>query len=145
MVRVNLIDPSFLSDQHLIAEYNEILMLASYIERYPLRECEVESIPGEYCLGKGHMRFFKDKGPYLIERHETLKKEMRKRGFTPRKTLSLKKAVNCAGRPYAPAEKDKEIIKKRLLEKIELKPDYYRYMGEKKTPDFFRGLIRDSF
>lgn len=50
MVRVNLIDPKFLSDQHIIAEYDEILMLISYIRRSKIRD----DIPKRYCLGKGH-------------------------------------------------------------------------------------------
>ena len=35
MVRVNLVNPAALSDQHLVAEYNEILMLGAYIRIYP--------------------------------------------------------------------------------------------------------------
>jgi hypothetical protein len=34
MVRVNLISPSKLADQHLIAEYDEILMLLGYVHRF---------------------------------------------------------------------------------------------------------------
>ena len=77
MVRVNLISPKLLSDQHLIAEYNEILMLLGYVRKYP----KLVGIPKDYCLGKGHILFFKDKLGYLKERHELLKKEMRIRGF----------------------------------------------------------------
>ena len=35
MVRVNIINPNKLADQHLIAEYNEILMLLGYVRKYP--------------------------------------------------------------------------------------------------------------
>jgi len=31
MVKINLIHPRYLTDQHLIAEYNEILMLLAYL------------------------------------------------------------------------------------------------------------------
>ena len=57
MVRINLINPRYLADQHLIAEYDEILMLLGYVKRYP----KIDDIPTNYCLGKGHIRFFKDK------------------------------------------------------------------------------------
>jgi hypothetical protein len=53
MVRVNLVQPEMLADQHLIAEYNEILMLTAYIRTHP----ETADLPKHYCLGKGHMRF----------------------------------------------------------------------------------------
>ena len=35
MVRINLVEPKKLADQHLIAEYDEILMLLGYVRRYP--------------------------------------------------------------------------------------------------------------
>ena len=80
MVRVNLISPKKLTDQHLIAEYAEILILADYIKKYP----KLENIPKNFCLGEGHQRFFKNKIKYLKKRHEELKKEMRNRNFKPR-------------------------------------------------------------
>jgi len=74
MVRVNLINPGCLADQHLIAEYAEILMLVGYIKKHP----EKDNIPARYTLKTGHMRFFKDKALYLKKRHEQLIKEMKK-------------------------------------------------------------------
>lgn len=85
MVRINLINPVKLADQHLIAEYDEILMLVAYIKKYP----KIENIPKNYCLGKGHMTFFKNKMTYLKKRHEELKIEMKKRGFQINKTINL--------------------------------------------------------
>ena len=73
MVRVNLIHPKSLADQHLIAEYDEILMLLGYVRRYPKKE----NIPEKYTLGKGHIKFFKDKLLYLKKRHELIKEEMK--------------------------------------------------------------------
>jgi hypothetical protein len=49
MVRVNLIEPRRLSDQHLLAEYNEILMLFGYIKKFPAAKAPV---PENYVLGK---------------------------------------------------------------------------------------------
>ena len=74
MVRINLIKPRFLSDQHLIAEYDEILMLIAYIKKYS--KTNLDKIPNNYSLGKGHILFFKNKVLYLKNRHEKLKKEM---------------------------------------------------------------------
>ncbi len=83
MVRINLINPRYLSDQHLIAEYDEILMLLGYVKKYSI--LKLEEIPKKYCFGEGHIKFFKNKLLYLKRRHELIKKEMQNRGFKTNK------------------------------------------------------------
>ena len=139
MVRVNLINPKKLSDQHLIAEYNEILMLEAYIKKYP--EINKEETPKDYCLGKGHMKFFKNKLNYLEKRHKELKKEMKARGFKTNKSVDVVLCGKENKKNWKPKDKDFKIIKKRIKEKIELKPGFYRYFGKKKPKDFFKGLL----
>ena len=138
MVRINLINPKNLADQHLIAEYNEILMLLGHVDKFPT----IKNQPKQYCLGKGHINFFKDKIKYLKERHELIKKEMKNREFKISKTINLNKYNKEYRKNWKPEIKDKEIIKKRLIKKINLKPDYYRYGGEKKPKRFFVDLIK---
>ena len=138
MVRVNLIEPRKLADQHLIAEYAEILMLAAYIRDYP----SDENIPPKYCLCKGHMRFFKNKLKYLKKRHGLLSKEMRKRGFVPSRKLDISKFPARLRKNWKPNKSDREVIKKRLRYKINLKPSFYRYFGEKKPKKFFLSLLK---
>ena len=132
MVRINLINPKQLADQHLIAEYNEILMLFGYVKKYP----KLGEIPSKYTLGRGHILFFKNKLSYLKKRHELIKKEIKKRGFKADKTIKLgdfpKKLVN----DWKPSSKDKSIIKKRLIDKIKLRPEFYNYYGKKKSTLF---------
>jgi len=132
MVRINLINPKKLADQHLIAEYNEILMLLGYVRKYPV----VKDIPKEYCLGPGHIKFFKNKLLYLKKRHETLKKEMIRRGFTPTKIIDLNEFPKNLRNDWKAKKKDFKIITKRIREKIKLKPDYYRYWVRKKVRSF---------
>jgi deoxyribonuclease (pyrimidine dimer) len=139
MVRINLISPKNLSDQHLIAEYDEILMLLAYVKRYP----SPDGIPSSYCLGKGHIKFFKDKLLYLKSRHESIKKEMKRRGFRAAKTARLsfrKELLNT----WKPGQKDLDLIKKRLISRIMLKPSYYRYCRKHMPAAFFISLIRKS-
>jgi deoxyribonuclease (pyrimidine dimer) len=138
MVRINLINPKKLSDQHLIAEYNEMLMLIEYIRRNP----SLEKIPKNYCLGKGHMKFFKDKVLYLKKRHKILKNEMIKRNFHPTKTLQINQIPKNNKNDWHPVQKDKEIIKKRIKQKIKQKPIFYRYYSKIKPPKFFLELLR---
>lgn len=126
MVRVNIINSRNLTDQHLVAEYLEIIMLVSYVKKHPSLEC----IPEKYCLGRGHIKFFKNKLKYLKKRHEELKKEMKKRGFKARKILKIRLTKKYM-QDYKPTKKDKEVIKKRLIQKINMKPDFYRYYRKK--------------
>ncbi len=137
MVRINLISPRSLSDQHLIAEYNEILMLFGHAGKYP----KIKSSPKSYCLGEGHINFFKNKLLYLAKRHEEIKREMRRRKFKTSKKISLSHFSKSLLNDWKPCSSDKNIIKKRLIEKLSKKPNFYRYFGEKKPKGFFLKLI----
>jgi deoxyribonuclease (pyrimidine dimer) len=137
MVRINLINPCKLTDQHLVAEYDEMLMLMVYVRKHQ----SLEGIPERYCLGKGHMKFFKDKVLYLKKRHELLKKEMRKRGFAARKTLNIKGINKKLMEDWSPNPKDLQVIKKRLKQKISLKPEWYRYYGKHCPKKFLLELL----
>lgn len=140
MVRVNLLNPRVLADQHLIAEYDEILMLLGYVKRYP--NIKNGEIAKNYLLGPGHIRFFKNKLLYLKKRHELLKKEMIARGFTPHITINLSEYPKELCNDWKPQEKDFNIIKERIISKIEKKPNYYRYYGEYKGKEFLIKLLK---
>ena len=142
MVRINIINPRNLADQHLIAEYDEILMLLGYISRYP--KIKNDEIPKEYCLGTGHIRFFKDKLLYIKKRHELIKKEMQRRGFTTNITINLKEFPKKLANDWTPNNKDKEIIKTRIIGKLKKKPEYYRYERKHKDLKFFLDMIKKS-
>ena len=137
MVRVNLVNPKYLTDQHLIAEYAEVLMLLAYIKQHP----EKKEIPKKFTLKNGHMRFFKDKVMYLKNRHEQIIKEMKKRGFRPTRTLKTYGVKRSLMNNWKPNPQDLQIIKKRLIQKINLKPEWYRYYGKHKSKRFLIELI----
>jgi deoxyribonuclease (pyrimidine dimer) len=137
MVRINLLDPKCLTDQHLVAEYDEMLMLMAYVRKHQ----SLEGIPDNYCLGKGHIKFFKNKISYLKKRHELLKKEMRRRGFVARKTLNVKGIGKALVKDWKPNPQDLLIIKKRIKQKILLKPGWYRYYRKYRTKKFLLKLI----
>ncbi|MGV8172230.1 MAG: pyrimidine dimer DNA glycosylase/endonuclease V [Candidatus Woesearchaeota archaeon] len=143
MVRINIINPKALTDQHLIAEYDEMLMLLGYVERYPdIKIINGRSeIPERYTLNKGHMKFFKDKLKYLKRRHELLKSEMRKRGFKPIKSIDLHKYPKALHNDWKPRMDDFKIIIDRITWKINKKPEYYRYYGKYRDKDFLIGLL----
>jgi deoxyribonuclease (pyrimidine dimer) len=140
MVRINLIDPKALADQHLIAEYNEILMLVGYVRKYPHKE----RIPANYVLGSGHIRFFADKLWYLKYRHEIVTDEMKRRGFKPTKKLDTKGLPKGLHNDWMPDKKDATIIKERLILKLHAKPRYYRHGGKKLHVDKLVSKIRSA-
>ena len=141
MVRINLVDPRQLADQHLIAEYNEILMLFGHVKKHPA----IRNAPPRYCLGKGHISFFKDKLLYLKHRHDLIKVEMRRRGFRAAKTISLSRFPKILRNDFSPDKNDFRLIRRRLLQKIRLKPEFYTYCREHRSLSFFRRLLSDSF
>ncbi|HLC87235.1 MAG TPA: pyrimidine dimer DNA glycosylase/endonuclease V [Candidatus Nanoarchaeia archaeon] len=140
MVRVNIINPRNLADQHLIAEYQEIIMLLGYVKKHP--KTSLDKIPANYLLGPGHILFFKNKLKYLKNRHEQLRKEMQKRGFQPKKKISLMGLPKEFVRNWSPTDKDKQIIKKRLIERVSMKPSWYTYYREHKSKEFLANLIK---
>ena len=131
MTRINLIDPSELTDQHLIAEYREIFMVAGSLKRTLVSKSgyQKSKVPKEYTLNAGHVYFFYNKGEYLDKRYLILIKEMKRRGFKPDKNRIFPKEIfvkNGLYNDWTPNPKDYILIKKRIKEKIAMKPGWYR-------------------
>ena len=136
MTRINLVKPSELSDQHLVAEYREIFMVGSALQRSIKSKNwknTIESLPEEFTLNVGHVKFFYNKGKYLHKRYLELIKEMRRRGMNPdpNRKFNLGQWPNDLYQDWEPTSKDIEIIKKRIQEKINEKPNWYRWSKEK--------------
>jgi len=130
MVRINLISPSDLTDQHLIAEYNEILMAFGCFRRMKFNPSKISE---KYVLGKGHITFFSDKLLFLLLRHEELSKEMLERNFKPTKKLNYWKILREFGwkrfNNYFPTQEAISLNRERIIYKIKSKPNFYRYKG----------------
>ncbi|AKA61961.1 endonuclease V [Proteus phage vB_PmiM_Pm5461] len=128
MTRINLLDPSLLTDQHLIAEYRElprVFTLALKAYGKPVK------IPANYVLGTGHVKFFYNKLKFLEQRQNALIQECKNRGFN----ISFEKTDFIFPKSwyndYIPSETDIMLSKSRLDEKIAQKPDWYKYYGKK--------------
>ena len=80
MTRINLVDPSELSDKHLTAEKHEITRVFG-LARKAQYEMHKKKQPSAYTLGTGHVLFFYDKLKFVSDRYYLLCTEMRKRGF----------------------------------------------------------------
>ena len=132
MTRINLINPGELSDQHLVAEYREIFMVGSSLQRSMKSKSwskTINNIPKNFTLNKGHVTFFYNKGKYLDRRYQKLVTEMKKRGMNPNPGRKFKKDQwpKELYNDWQPKQKDYEIIRKRIDEKVSLKPDWYRF------------------
>ena len=131
MTRINIIEPSELYDQHLIAEYREIFMVAGSLKRTLVSKAgyRKEKVSKRYTLNKGHVYFFYNKGLYLHKRYDAIIKEMKERGFKPdsgRKFPDNIFIVNGLYHDWKPNKEDYKVIRKRIKEKIALRPGWYR-------------------
>lgn len=131
MTRINIISPSELTDQHLIAEYREIFMVAGSLKRTLISKSGfVESkVPKNFTLNNGHVYFFYNKGKYLYKRYNLIIKEMKSRGFKPNENRIFPKDIfinNNLFNDWEPNQNDIKIIRKRINDKIAMKPSWYR-------------------
>jgi len=131
MTRINLVEPSELTDQHLIAEYREIFMVGGSLNRTLNSKVgyKEDRVPKRYTLNKGHVYFFYNKGKYLHNRYHELISEMKKRGFQPDKSRVFPTSVfkdNGLYKDWMPNIEDYKIIRQRISEKIAMKPNWYR-------------------
>ena len=137
MTRINAnIDPKDLTSKHLVAEYRELPMIHAAL-RKSLKTKSVhevlKSIPKKFTLNTGHVRHFYNKLKFLDARYELLRQEMINRGMNPDPSRHL----DVSGIPYvffgdAHFDKDdNKIICDRLIEKVRMKPDFYKVDANK--------------
>lgn len=72
MTRINLVDPSELCDQHLLAEHRELTRIPNAVAR---GRFSLVGQPADYKLGEGHVRFFFDKLAFLQRCYAALHEE----------------------------------------------------------------------
>jgi deoxyribonuclease (pyrimidine dimer) len=79
MTRINAtIPPASLCDQHLVAEYREILRTTTLATNKPV---DKSKLPQTFTLGTGHVKFFYDKLKYIHLRFNSLRQELINRGY----------------------------------------------------------------
>lgn len=81
MTRINLgIDPSELTDQHLLAEHREIKRVCSTYKTW-VKNGRKTKIPESFRLGTGHVMYFVDKPRLTLRRYDEIHAECLNRGF----------------------------------------------------------------
>lgn len=119
------VDPQVLTDQHLIAEYRELMIPVGQLRK--LNWVSKTEAPAELKLGKGHIVFWRDKQLYLKRRHEALVHEMKFRGFNPKYSFwDLEDIPKEFLNDWTPDQKATNLLRQRIWEKILLKPEWYR-------------------
>lgn len=132
MTRINIIPVEELTDQHLMAEYREMFMVGSALQKsLKSPNWDKNRIPKELTLGTGHVMFFYDKGQYLYKRYSQIQKELTKRNYKLDKTR-LFKVTQFPTEYYndwTPTDRDRTILRERIQERINEKPEWYRHNG----------------
>lgn len=120
MTRINVVPPSELCRQHLVAEYREITRVFGQ-RRNAIQSRRKLAPPKEYTLGAGHVTFFTDKLGYVLERYHQLQAEMRARGYTvnavPDQDLTNGIDSRWFGQ-YTPTPQAVEINRQRIKERM---------------------------
>lgn len=131
MTRINIIDPSELYDQHLVAEYREIFMVVPSLRRSLNRKTPFKKseIPNTYTLNRGHVKFFYNKLEYLQKRYQSLITEMKRRGMNPdakRTFPDISDLPEWTKGDWSPTLEEQKIVRARIEKRIAEKPNWYR-------------------
>ncbi len=132
MTRINIVPVEELTDQHLMAEYREIFMIGSSLQRsLKSKNWNKKRIPKKFTLNEGHVLFFYDKGKYLYKRYDEIKKELKKRNYNLDKNRLFKSTQFPSEyfNDWEPTKEDQAIVWKRIEERIRQKPEWYRHYG----------------
>lgn len=131
-MRINVLHPSLLTDQHLIAEYREIKMLPKAFLRSYKSKNGLGVFGGDYRLNSGHGKSLYDKFLYIEKRFNSLIQEMRFRNFTTNFTeISLNDIPKEFKNDYIPTQDAIRINSERIIQRVKEKPSFYKYHGKR--------------
>jgi len=123
MTRINLVLPSELCDQHLLAEFRELTRIPNGILSGKLKSFYPDA-PKQYTLGAGHVKFFVDKWDWLLFRYSSLFNECQFRKFNVQYIWPSHFRVPIASFLYRPTPTEVFENKRRVCERM---PKYARW------------------
>lgn len=130
-MRINCIPVKYLADQHLRAEWVEMLMLPAYLKRSIASKDGLRLYEGSrYTLNTGHARFFYDKLAYVEKRYKEIEVEMKRRGYKVNPVLDLSAFPKELFNDWVPTQEDQHNNLNRILTRIYDKPRWYTYGGK---------------
>ena len=127
MTRINLVHPSKLCDQHLLAELRELPRIPNGVISGRLKMRYVDA-PARYVLGAGHVKFFVNKLRWLWMRYAALMAEAKRRRFYvedrfPVAELQRMKLLESS--VYTPSESEVAVNVARITERTPKMPRMY--------------------
>lgn len=117
MTRINAgIPPKKLTNRHLLAEHREIKRIPNVIKS---GKANLQGIPEQFSLGKGHVKFFYNKLGYLHARYVEIRTECVARGFniTDYEDAFVGLPAELYGK-WEPAVEDISLIEARIRERL---------------------------
>lgn len=137
MTRIDCAPVEELSDSHLISNYKELPRAFGYIRRRLSKNLPLvdKSTPTHYTMGEGHVKFFYNKFLWLKRRYREIHKEMIARGFRPsfeenydiQDIMDLTWGTIESNGRWEPNERDMEISRARIKERVSEKPNQHRW------------------
>lgn len=125
MTRINLVEPSHLTNKHLMAEYRELPRIFTSVRKLisDNKTPKDIDISPSYILGTGHNKFFYNKCSFLLNRYQLLYKELKKRDYNlddvaySSIVTDAKKLPQAWSVAYSPTPAEIYINMQRLVEK----------------------------
>ena len=139
-MRINVgIPVKNLSDEHLRAEEAEIAMCPGFYNRVWKGKSD---IPSQFSLGKGHISFFMNKKSWTLRRYQLLHRECIRRGFNIKdKSWKWDKWKPKNDIDYVPSSRDLQIIKERIISKINSSSGVFHYNHQRIEKGDLIGLL----
>jgi deoxyribonuclease (pyrimidine dimer) len=133
MTRVNVVPVAELTDQHLMAEYREIVHVPANARRSNPLNYKSST---QYTLNKGHVLFFFNKKRFLLNRWDQLIAELRLRGYNidpDGRTVHWAELDRWEQVDWEPDAQAMRTNRERLEERISAKREWYRFHGKRLT------------
>ncbi|MDP8033838.1 pyrimidine dimer DNA glycosylase/endonuclease V [Pasteurella atlantica] len=122
MTRINVVSPTELCDQHLLAEFRELTRIPNAVAK---GKYNLVGMPDDYKLGTGHVRFFFNKLRFLKKRYQDLYEECKARQFNVKYIWSENLPEDDSlWLDYIPTVNAIEVNRARILERMPVKPRF---------------------
>lgn len=148
-MRVNIgVNPKYISDQHLIAESVEIIMITGGLKK---RGFKIKSeIPSKFSMGVGHINFFKNKIKYLNRRLLEVNMELQFRGVDAKTAINELEYPSQLVNDWTPSIEDSIIIRNRIAERLitplKARKNFHRYKKQiiENVEEFAQNLMESE-
>lgn len=129
MTRINVIEPSELTNKHLMGELHEITRVYGLVRKAQDRKINKYNFkdrikqPSAYTMGTGHVYFMYDKLGFITNRYYALNAEAKNRGFNvnPIDKEQLMSGIQTWWfGDYKPTQDAVEINRKRINERLRM-------------------------